>query len=115
MTGAGRASRSLRVSGFQGQTFPKTLLEGGSKRGDVVRLGLKQINGQPDLEPNVREEFGGALCVHSPKAPPIVLPSKGVQADVFHHPSNGWERPKQAGWEFREPQTLNPKPCPLPN
>ena len=43
---------------------------------------------------------GGALYVHSPLAPPIVLPSKDVSS-VSDHPSNGWERPKQAGWEFR--------------
>ena len=46
-----------------------------------------------------------ALYVHFP--PPFVLPSMGVKADVFlqcltlDHPSNGWEQPKQAGWEFR--------------
>ena len=45
---------------------------------------------------DVREEPGGALDV---QAPPIVLPSTGVMADVIF--SNGWERPKQAGWEFR--------------
>ena len=41
---------------------------------------------------DVREEPGGALFVH-------------VKADVFlqvsDHPSKGWERPKQAGWEFK--------------
>ena len=33
--------------------------------------------------PGVGEEPGGALYVHSPKAPPIVLPSTGVKVDVF--------------------------------
>ena len=32
---------------------------------------------------HLREEPGGALYVHSPQAPPIVLPSKGIKADVF--------------------------------
>ena len=31
----------------------------------------------------VREEPGGALYVHSPYAPSIVLPSTGVMADVY--------------------------------
>ena len=57
------------------------------------------------LCPDVREELGGALYVHSPQAPPIVLPSTGVKTDVFSlvsgYSSNGWERPKQAVWEFK--------------
>ena len=32
---------------------------------------------------DVREEPGEALYVHSPWAPPIVLPSTGVKADVY--------------------------------
>ena len=35
------------------------------------------------MPPDVREEPGGALYVHSPQAPPIVLPSTGVKADVY--------------------------------
>ena len=35
------------------------------------------------VPPDVREEPGGALYVHSPSAPPMVLPSTGVKADAF--------------------------------
>ena len=49
---------------------------------------------------DVWEEPGGALYVHSPKAAPSLLPS-GRVSSASDHPSNGWERPKQAGWEFR--------------
>ena len=35
------------------------------------------------MPPDVREQPGGSLYDHSPQAPPIVLPSTGVKADVF--------------------------------
>ena len=55
----------------------------------IVYIWPTGVAGGSAVPPDVREEPGGALYVHSP---PIVLPSTGV-------PSNGWERPKQAGWE----------------
>ena len=47
----------------------------------------------------------GALFDHSPITPPIVHPVKVCLAAGYSsgskHPSKGWVRPKQAGWEFR--------------
>ena len=47
----------------------------------------------------------GAVFDQSPMAPPIVHPVKVYLAAGFcsgsRHPSKGWVRPKQAGWEFR--------------
>ena len=47
----------------------------------------------------------GAVFDHSPMAPPIVHPVKVCLAAGYssgsRHPSKGWVRPKQAGWEFR--------------
>ena len=46
----------------------------------------------------------GAVFDHSPTAPPIVHPVKVCLAAGYssgsRHPSKGWVRPKQAGWEF---------------
>ena len=56
------------------------------------------------MPPDVQEESGGALCVHFLEGTSIVLPGTGVKgrvSSVSDHPSTGWERPKQAGWEFR--------------
>ena len=39
---------------------------------------LTGLAGGRAVPPDVREEPGGALYVHSPWAPPIVLPSTGV-------------------------------------
>ena len=54
-----------------------------------------------------------ALFDHSPMAPPIVHPVKVCLAARYssgsRHPSKGWVRPKQAGWEFRVPCNINPK------
>ena len=41
------------------------------------------LQGWLEAELCLRGEPGGALFVHSPKAPPIVLPNTGVKADVF--------------------------------
>ena len=47
----------------------------------------------------------GAVFDHSPMSPPIVHPVKVYLAAGYNsgsrHPSIGWVRPKQAGWEFR--------------
>ena len=47
----------------------------------------------------------GAVFDQSPMAPPIVHPVKVCLAAGYssgsRHPSKGWVRPKQAGWEFR--------------
>ena len=46
-----------------------------------------------------------AVFDHSPMAPPIVHPAKvcltAGSSSGSRHPSKGWVRPKQAGWEFR--------------
>ena len=46
----------------------------------------------------------GAVFDHPPMAPPIVHPVKVCLAAGYssgsRHPSKGWVRPKQAGWEF---------------
>ena len=47
----------------------------------------------------------GASFDQSPMPPPIVHPVKVCLAAGYSsgsmHPSKGWVRPKQAGWEFR--------------
>ena len=46
---------------------------------------LSGVSAGRDVPPDAREEPGGALYVHSPYAPLIVLPSMGAKADVFLH------------------------------
>ena len=49
----------------------------------IVYIWPTGVAGGRAVPPDVREEPGGALYVHSPEAPPIVLPSTGVKADVY--------------------------------
>ena len=44
----------------------------------IVEIWPTEEAGGKVVPPHVREEFGGTLYVHSPQAPPIVLPSTGV-------------------------------------
>ena len=71
----------------------------------IVYIWPTGVAGGRAVPPDVREEPGGALYVHSPWAPPTVLPSTGVKADVYLQCLTtlvrGGTRPKQAGWEFR--------------
>ena len=46
----------------------------------IVYIWPTKLAGGRAVPPDVREEPGGALYVHSP---PIVLPSTGVKADVY--------------------------------
>ena len=51
---------------------------------DVYCIDLTHwVAGGRAVPPDVREEPGGALYVHFPYTPPIVLPSTGVKADVY--------------------------------
>ena len=46
----------------------------------------------------------GAVFDHSPMAPPMSIQFRCLAAGYSsgsRHPSKGWVRPKQAGWEFR--------------
>ena len=45
----------------------------------IVYISPTELAGGRAVPPDVREEPGGALYVHSPSAPPIVLPSTGVK------------------------------------
>ena len=49
----------------------------------IVHIWLTGVAGGRAVPPDVREQPGGALDVHSPYTPPIVLPSTGVMADVY--------------------------------
>ena len=55
----------------------------------IVYIWPTGVAGGRAVPPDVWEEPGGALYIGT-----------GVNS-VSDHPSNGWERPKQAGWEFR--------------